>query len=95
MCGGARFHLRVCGEFVQVVVLVEGVVVSQVNELLQGLIDEDYADERGEGFLCETSDVTYEGAGIRGYQQDAEESSPQTNASPQRQIGQAILPKWR
>lgn len=85
-------HVRVRGEFVQVVVLVEGVVVPQVDEFLQGLVDEDDADERGEGFLCETCDVTNEGAGVCGHQHDAEESRPQTDAGPQRQIGQAILP---
>lgn len=76
-------HVRVCGEFVQVIVLVEGVVISQVDELLQGLINEDDAYERGEGFLCKTRDVTHEGAGICGHQHDAEESCPQTDTRSQ------------
>lgn len=75
--------VRVGGELVQVVVPVEGVILFQVDELLQGLIDENDADEGGEGFLREPGDVTHEGARIGGHQQDAEESRPQADASPQ------------
>lgn len=83
--------VRVRGELGQVVVPVEGVVLVQVDELLQGLVDEDDTDERGEGFLREPRDVTHEGAGIGRHQQDAEERCPQTDAGPQRQVGQAVL----
>lgn len=38
-------HLRVQGEFVQVVVLIKGIVFPQVDEFLQGLVDENDADE--------------------------------------------------
>lgn len=76
-------HIRVRGELVQVVVLVEGIVVSQVEKFLQGLVDEDDADERGEGFLCKTRDVTYEGTGVCSHQHDTEEGSPQTNTGSQ------------
>lgn len=76
-------HARVHGEFVQVVVLIKGKVVSQVDEFLQGLVDEDDADERGEGFLCETRDVTNQGTGISSHQRDTEESCPQTNTGSQ------------
>lgn len=88
-------NIRVRGEFVQVVVLVEGVMVPQVDELLQGLIDEDDADERGEGLLGEARDVTHQGAGVGGHQDDAEHRRPQADAGPQRQIGQAVLPGRR
>lgn len=88
----AASNLRVQGEFVQVVALVKGKVFSQVEKFLQGLVDENDADEWGEGFLCETRDVTNERTGIRGHQQDAEEGCPQTNAGPQREVGQAVLP---
>lgn len=87
ICARQRSNIRVGGEFVQVVVLVEGVVVPQVDELLQGLIDEDDADKRGEGFLCEARDVTHQGAGIGGHQDDAEDGRPEADAGPQRQIG--------
>ena len=83
--------VRVCGELVQIVVPVEGVVFIQVDELLQGLIDEDDTDQRGKGFLCESGDVAHEGASISSHQQDAEESCPQTNAGPQGQVGQAVF----
>lgn len=76
-------HIRVHGEFVQVVVFVKGIVVSQVDKFLQCLIDEDDADERGEGFLCEACDVTNEGASICGHQQNTKESCPQTDTGSQ------------
>lgn len=87
--------VRVRGELVQIVVPVEGVVFFQVDELLQGLIDEDDTDERGEGFLRESGDVAHERAGIGSHQQDAEESCPQTNACPQGQVGQAVFSEIR
>src|SRR4029434_5060302 len=40
-------------EVVQLVVLVDGIVLAQFKELLQRLVDEDDADERGEGLLRE------------------------------------------
>lgn len=86
-CARQGSNIRVGGEFVQIVVLVEGVVVPQVDELLQGLVNEDDADERGKGFLREACDVTHQGAGIGGHQDDAEDSRPQADAGPQRQIG--------
>lgn len=49
--------LRVEGEVVQVVVHVDGVDLPEVDQLLQSLIDEDHADEGGEGLLCEAGDV--------------------------------------
>lgn len=45
LCEKNKSHIRVHGEFVQVVVLVKGIVLSQVDEFLQGLVDEDDADE--------------------------------------------------
>lgn len=88
-------HLRVQGEFVQVVVLIKGIVFPQVDDFLQGLIDENDADEWGKGFLCKTCDVANEGTGICGHQQNTEESCPQADTGPQWQIGQAILPMLR
>lgn len=86
-CARQDSNIRVGGEFVQVVVLVEGVVVPQVDELLQGLVNEDDANERGKGLLGEARDVTHQGAGVGGHQDDTEDSRPQANAGPQRQIG--------
>ena len=85
-------YSRVLREHLQVVVLVDGVVVAQVQQLLQGLVDEDDADERGEGLLGEARDVAHQGAGVRGNQHHAQEGRPQPDARPQRQVGQAVLP---
>lgn len=87
--------VRVRGELVQVVVPVEGVVLLQVDELLQGLVDEYDTDERGKGFLREPRDVADKGASVGGHQQDAEESCPQTNAGPQGQVGQTVFSEFR
>lgn len=76
-------HIRVHAQFVQVVVLVKGKVFTQVEKFLQGLVDKDDAYEGGEGFLCEPRDVTDEGTGICGHQQNTEESRPQTDTRSQ------------
>ena len=67
-------------------------VLAQVEELLQGLVDEDDADERGEGLLREAGDVAHQRAGVRGHQHQAEEGRPQADAGPQREVGQAVVP---
>lgn len=61
---------------------VDGVVFSQVKELLQSLIDEDDADECSEGLLCESGDVADQGAGVCGHQDQTQEGRPQTDAGP-------------
>lgn len=63
-----------------------------MKQLLKGLIDEDDADERSKRFLCETCDITDERAGISGHQEETEERCPQTNAGPQREVGEVVLP---
>lgn len=62
-------HSRVLREFLKVVVFIDGVMHSQVDQLLQGLVDEDDADESSESFLSEACDVADKRAGIRGHQQ--------------------------
>lgn len=79
-------------EFVQITVCVEGVNFSQVEEFLQGLVDEDETNEGGKSFLCESGDVAHQRACIRGNQEQTQQGRPQANASPQRQIGQVIVP---
>lgn len=86
-----RYSLRQC-EFIQIAVCIEGVDFSQVKELLQGLIDEDEADEGGKGLLCEPSDVAHQRASISGNQHQTQQGRPQADASPQRQIGQVVVP---
>lgn len=62
-----------------------------MKELLQSLVDKDDADECGEGLLCEPGDVADQRASICGHQNHTQEGCPQTNAGPQRQVGQAIV----
>lgn len=88
------YSLRQC-EFVQIAVCIEGVDLSQVNQLLQGLVDEDEADQGGKGLLCEPSDVAHQRACISGNQNKTKHSRPQADASPQRQIGQVVVPEKR
>ena len=80
------------GEEVKLAVHVHRVGLSQVTQLLQSLIDEDHADEGGEGFFGEAGDVAHQRAGIGGHQHYAEEGGPQPDARPQRQIGERVLP---
>lgn len=74
---------------------IEGVVFTQFEELLQGLVDEDEADKGGKGLLCETSDVAHQRAGICGNQNQTQQGRPQADASPQRQIRQVVVPDVR
>lgn len=80
------------GEEVKLAVHVHWVGLSQADELLQSLVDEDDADEGSEGFLGEAGDVADQAAGVRGHQHHAEEGSPQPNARPQGQVGERVVP---
>lgn len=82
-------------EFVQIAVCIEGVNFSQVEELLQGFVDEDEADEGSKGLLCEPSDVAHQRACICGNQEQTQQGCPQADASPQWQIGQVVVPDVR
>lgn len=66
--------------------------VPQVAQLLQGLVDEDDADEGGEGLLGEAGDVAHQAAGVRGHQHHAEERGPEPDARPQGQVGERVFP---
>lgn len=70
---------------------VDGVVLSEVEKLLQSLIDEDDADQSSKGFLCEASDVADQRTGVRGHQEQTQEGRPQTDAGPQGQVGQLVV----
>lgn len=71
---------------------VEGVNFSQVEEFLQGFVDEDEADERCESLLCEAGDVADQRACVCGHQDQTQQGCPQADASPQRQVGQSVVP---
>lgn len=71
---------------------VEGVNFSQVEEFLQGFVDEDEANERCKSLLCEAGDVADQRARVRGHQDQTQQGCPQADASPQRQVGQSVVP---
>lgn len=71
---------------------VHRVGLSQADQLLQSLVDEDDADEGSEGFFGEAGDVAHQAAGIRGHQHHAEEGGPQPYARPQGEVGECIVP---
>lgn len=81
------------GELLKVVVFIDRIVHPQVNQLLQGLIDEDDADQRRKSLFSEACDVTDKRAGICGHQQQTEEGCPQSDTAPQGEVGEAIFPE--
>lgn len=83
--------LPVEGEVVQLVLHVDGVDVTKLDQLLQSLVYEDDADEGSEGLLCKAGDVADQRAGVSCDQQQAEEGRPQSNTGPQGQVGQTVV----
>ena len=73
------------------VVPVEGVVVVDVQQLLEGLHDEDERDERREALLRETRDVTHQSAQIKGNHQQQDDTDPQADPTPHGQVRQVVL----
>lgn len=59
------------GDGVRLEVHVDGVVLEGTDHLLDGIIDEDEADEGGEALLSEAGDVLDNKAGVRGHQDKA------------------------
>lgn len=59
------------GHVVRLEVRIDGVVLKSSDHLLDGVVDEDEADEGGEAFLCEAGDVLYNEAGVGGHQDKA------------------------
>lgn len=47
---------------------VDGVVICQLDHLLESIVDKDEANQRREALLCETGEVLNQEAGISGYQ---------------------------
>lgn len=88
-----RRGLLVEAQVVQLAVHVDGVGLRQVDQLLDGFIDEDNANQRGKGLLGEAGDVADEGAGIGGHQDDTQEGRPQPNASPQGEVRKGVVPE--
>lgn len=59
------------GDGVRLKVHVDGVVLEGTDHLLDGIIDEDEADEGGESLFSEAGDILDDKAGIRGHQDKA------------------------
>lgn len=76
----------------QVSVGVDGIGLSEVQQFLQSLIDEDDADESSECFLCEACDVTHQRACISCHQHYTEERCPQSDTGAQGQVGHPVIP---
>lgn len=60
-------------DVIHLVARIDGVVVSQLQHLLEGVIDEDEAYETGKSLLGEAGEVLHQEAGIGGHQDQAEE----------------------
>lgn len=79
-------------EVIQVSVCVDGIGLSELQQFLQSLVNEDEADESGECFLCEACDVTHKRARVSCYQHYTEERRPQSDTGTQGQVGHPIIP---
>lgn len=70
---------------------VDGVVVSELEHLLEGIVDEDEADEAGEALLGEPGEVLNQEAGVSGHEHQAEERRPQTDPQPELQVVKVVV----
>lgn len=66
-------------------------MVGELQHLLEGVVDEDEADEAGEAFLREAGEVLHQVAGVGGHQRQAEERRPQTDPQPELQVVELIV----
>ena len=60
------------------------VLVADLEEVFEGLDDEDEWDERGEGLFGESSEVPHERAGVGGDQDHADHAGPEPDPNPER-----------
>lgn len=74
-------------------VRVDRIVVSQLDHLLESVVDEDEADQRGEAFFRETSEVLNQEAGIGGHQKETQEGRPQANPKTKLQVVKIMVPR--
>lgn len=92
---GSHAEAFVLRDVVHLVIRIDGVVVSQLQHLLEGVIDEDEAYETGEALLGEAGEVLHQEAGIGGHQHQAEERRPQADPQAELQIIKLIVPARR
>lgn len=90
-----KISLRVKREVIQTGMRVEREHLPQLEEFLQGLINENEADESCKGFLCESRYIAHQRAGVCGNQHDTQEGRPQANASAQREVGETVVTEKR
>ena len=67
--------------------------MSQLDHLLESVINKNEADEGGEAFLSETSEVLHQETGVCGDQHQTEHSGPQPYPQPKLQIVKVIIPE--
>lgn len=78
-------------DILQLVIRVDWVVVREFEHLLEGIIDEDEADEAGEAFLCEAGEVLDQEAGVSGHQHQTHERRPQADPQTELQVVKFII----
>lgn len=82
----AEAYSLIQAKVVQLAVHVDGVGLCQVNQLLYCFIDENNANQGGKRFFSEASNVADKGTGISCHKDNAQEGSPQSNASSQGEV---------
>lgn len=70
---GCHTHAVILRDMVDFVFRVDGIVVCKLQHLLEGVVDEDEADERRKALFCEAREVLHQETGICGHQQQEEE----------------------
>ena len=66
--------------------------MGELQHLLEGVVDEDEADEAGEALLGEAGEILHQEAGVGGHQHQAEERRPQADPQPELQVVKGVLP---
>lgn len=89
-CVGGDTLAFVGGDGVRLEVHIDGVVLEGANHLLDGIIDEDEADERGEALFCEAGDVLDDKAGICGHQDQALDGRVEANPEAELHVVQTV-----
>lgn len=92
--GGHTQAVILC-DIIHLVLGVDGIVVSQFEHLLEGIIDEDEAYETGETFLGEPGEVLNQEARVSGHKRQAEERRPQADPQAELQVVKLVVSVWR
>ena len=67
-------------------------MVGELQHLLEGVVDEDEADEAGEALLGEAGEVLHQEAGVSGHQHQAEERRPKADPQPELEVVEGVVP---